>query len=52
LIRETVPPPKEQVLEASRAEQQIQGEGNIGQTGGEIAAQKQVQVAAPVPLAT
>jgi len=46
-----VPPPQEQVLEAERKEEQVQSEGVIGQTGGEPAVQKQVQVQAPAPLA-
>jgi hypothetical protein len=46
-----VPPPPPQVLEAEQKEEQVQGEGVIGHTGGEPAVQKQVQVQAPAPLA-
>jgi hypothetical protein len=47
----SVPPPEQQVREAERKQEQIQGDGVIGQTGGESALQKQVGVEAPVPLA-
>jgi hypothetical protein len=47
----SVPPPEQQVQDAERRQEQVQGEGVIGQTGGEPAVQKQVAVEAPVPLA-